>query len=57
MKLQQFKALHAMSPWQLVGRRVLASSARPLLSTAWRTDAYSLQQRPGAAVQVRSAAM
>ncbi|TWW72707.1 mitochondrial import inner membrane translocase subunit TIM44-like [Takifugu rubripes] len=41
--------------YELVGRRVLASYARPLLSTAWRTDAYSLQQRPGAAVQVRYA--
>lgn len=57
MKLQQSKALHAMSPRQLVGRRVLASYARPLLSIAWRTDAYSLLQKPGAAVQVRSAAI
>lgn len=55
MELQKLKALHDTSPLQLVGRRALASCARPLVSTAWRTDAYRLQQRPAAAVQVHSA--
>lgn len=55
LELQQLTALHALSPLQLVGRRVLACYARPLVSTVWRTDAYSLQQRPAAAVQVHVA--
>lgn len=45
------------SPLQVLGRRALASCTRPLVSTGWRIDAYSLQQRPSAAVQVHMASI
>lgn len=55
MELQQFEPFCNTSLLQVVGRRALASCARPQVSTGWRIDAYGLQQRPAAAVQVHMA--
>lgn len=43
------------SSFQLVGRRAVAFSLRPLASSVWGGDAYSLHRRPAAAVQVNTA--
>ncbi|XP_075877186.1 mitochondrial import inner membrane translocase subunit TIM44-like [Nelusetta ayraudi] len=41
--------------YTLVGRRAVAFCLRPLASSVWRGDAYSLHGRPAATVQVRYA--
>lgn len=41
--------------FQLVGRRAVAFCLRPLASSVWRGDAYSLHGRPAATVQVNTA--
>lgn len=41
--------------FQLVGRRAVAFCLRPLASSVWGGDAYSLHGRPAATVQVNTA--